>query len=66
MDYRKSRKRVHCFAGPAPADAAPHLASWEIDRAEFLSMDEARAKLHIDQHVFLDRLQAALAEPCRE
>src|SRR5690348_13042123 len=27
MDYRKSRKRVHCFAGPAPADAAPRPAS---------------------------------------
>src|SRR3982750_2268032 len=26
MDYRKSRKRVHCFAGPAPADAAPQPA----------------------------------------
>src|SRR5256885_79570 len=28
MDYRKSRKRVHCFAGRAPEDAAPTCASW--------------------------------------
>src|SRR5947209_17938419 len=28
IDYTKSRKRVFCFAGPAPADAAPRLASW--------------------------------------
>jgi predicted NUDIX family NTP pyrophosphohydrolase len=34
-DYRKAKKRVYCFAGPAPADAAPHPASWEIDQAQF-------------------------------
>src|SRR3954453_16159628 len=30
MVYRKSRKEVHCFAGPAPVDATPRVASWEI------------------------------------
>ena len=35
--YQKSRKEIHCFAGPAPADATPHCASWEVDRAEFVS-----------------------------
>src|SRR5258708_29119310 len=29
IDYVKSRKRVHCYARPAPVDAAPHCASWE-------------------------------------
>jgi predicted NUDIX family NTP pyrophosphohydrolase len=62
MEYRKSRKRVHCFAGLAPADAKPHLASWEIDRAEFVPLDEARNLLHVDQQVFLDRLLEALSK----
>lgn len=61
-DYRKSRKRIHCFAGPASADASPRLASWEIDQARFVSLDEARQLLHPDQHVFLDRLTEFLAE----
>ena len=56
VDYRKSRKRIHCFAGPAPADAAPHSASWEVDQARFLPLDEGRRLLHPDQTVFLDRL----------
>src|SRR5882724_6353601 len=33
--YRKSGKQIHCFAGPAPADACPSCASWEVDRSEF-------------------------------
>jgi len=57
MDYRKSRKRVHCFTGPAPEDAAPHPASWEVDQARFVPLDEALRLIHPDQAVFLDRLQ---------
>ena len=60
VDYTKSRKRIHCFAGAAPADAAPHCASWEIDAAEFLTLDAAREKLHPEQVPFLDRLLAHL------
>src|SRR5262245_57566088 len=30
--YRKSRKRVHCFAGPAPDGAEPQPTSWEVDQ----------------------------------
>jgi predicted NUDIX family NTP pyrophosphohydrolase len=56
IDYLKSRKRVHCFAGPAPTDAAPRCASWEIDQASFLPLDEARQRIHPDQAPFLDRL----------
>jgi predicted NUDIX family NTP pyrophosphohydrolase len=62
MDYRKSRKRVHCFAGPAPADAAPHTASWEVDKAAFVAVGKARELLHPDQVVFLDRLLAQLGK----
>jgi predicted NUDIX family NTP pyrophosphohydrolase len=60
IDYRKSRKRVYCFTGPAPAQAAPHCASWEVDQARFLPLEEARSVIHPDQAVFLDRLLAHL------
>lgn len=56
VDYTKSRKRIHGFAGEAPADAAPRPASWEIDRAEFVTLEQARRLLHPDQVPFLDRL----------
>jgi predicted NUDIX family NTP pyrophosphohydrolase len=56
IDYRKSGKRIHCYAGLAPADAAPCLASWEVDQACFVPLDKARELLHPDQSVFLDRL----------
>ncbi len=56
MEYRKSRKRVHCFAGPAPADAAPRPASWEVDQARFVPLAEAEQLIHPDQRVFLERL----------
>lgn len=60
IDYRKSRKRVHCFAGPAPDGAEPNCASWEVDCAEFVPIDEARKKIHPDQAEFIDRLEAHL------
>ncbi len=56
MQYTKSRKEVHAFAGPAPADAAPRCASWEVDQARFVPLAEARQLLHPEQAVFLDRL----------
>ncbi len=56
IDYRRSRKRVHCFAGPAPENAEPTTASWEVDRAEFVPVDRARELLHPDQRPFIDRL----------
>src|SRR5437016_6262566 len=37
IDYTRSKKRVHAWAVVAPSDAAPRTASWEVDRAEFLS-----------------------------
>jgi predicted NUDIX family NTP pyrophosphohydrolase len=62
IEYKKSHKDVHCFAGPAPVDAVPRLESWEIDQAQFVSLDEARRLLHPDQVLFLDRLISHLGE----
>jgi len=56
IEYKKSRKRVFCFAGPAPKDCTPRPASWEVDQASFVGLDKAREILHSDQVVFLDRL----------
>jgi predicted NUDIX family NTP pyrophosphohydrolase len=56
----RSHKQIDCFAGPAPKDAAPFLASWEVDQADFVPLSRARLLLHPDQHVFLDRLLAHL------
>jgi predicted NUDIX family NTP pyrophosphohydrolase len=60
IDYRKSRKRVHGFAGEVPADAKPRCESWEIDQAEFLPIDESRRRIHPDQLPLLDRLEELL------
>jgi predicted NUDIX family NTP pyrophosphohydrolase len=60
--YRKSRKAVHCFAGAAPEDAEPHTASWEVDQARFVPVEQARQLLHPDQRPFLDRLLSHLEQ----
>jgi predicted NUDIX family NTP pyrophosphohydrolase len=60
VDYSRSRKRVHGFAGPAPEDAAPRCASWEVDKAEFIEITRARRIIHPDQAALLDRLQRHL------
>ena len=56
ITYRKSRKRIHCFTGKAPADAVPRCASWEIDQAAFLPIADAQQRIHPDQAPFLERL----------
>lgn len=60
IDYTKSRKRVHGFAIEGLSDAAPQPGCWEIDRAEFMPIDEARKRIHPEQAPFLDRLQEML------
>jgi predicted NUDIX family NTP pyrophosphohydrolase len=55
-DYTKSKKRIHCYAGPAPEKARPHCASWEVDKAEFVTLKKAMKWIHADQLVFLERL----------
>jgi predicted NUDIX family NTP pyrophosphohydrolase len=59
ITYTKSRKLVHAFAGLCDA-GVPHCASWEVDRAEFVPIEQARELLHPEQRVFLDRLEAWL------
>jgi predicted NUDIX family NTP pyrophosphohydrolase len=58
--YKKSRKRIHAFGGPAPSSADPRPASWEVDRAEFLAIEQARQYIHPDQLPFIDRLLEAI------
>ena len=62
IDYTKSRKRVFCFAGPAPAEAEPRCASWEVDQVRFVPVAKARQLLHPEQAVFVDRLLAHLGQ----
>lgn len=62
IQYHRAQKRVHCFTGPAPADAQPNCASWEVDKAEFVPIEQARRLIHRDQLPFLDRLEALLAQ----
>lgn len=62
IEYKKSYKDVYCFAGPAPEEAEARPTSWEIDQAQFVTIDEARRLLHPDQVPFLDRLLAHLRE----
>jgi predicted NUDIX family NTP pyrophosphohydrolase len=62
-DYRRSRKRNHGFAGPAPADAEPRCTSWEVDQACFLPIDIALERIHPDQRILLERLLEHLGEP---
>lgn len=57
--YQTSRKRVHAFAGEQ-FGGAPRCASWEVDRAEFVTLSEAQALLHPDQRPFLKRLAELL------
>ena len=56
----KSGKRVHGFCAPCPVDAAPCCASWEVDRAQFFPLSEARLILHAAQKEFIDRLERHL------
>jgi predicted NUDIX family NTP pyrophosphohydrolase len=60
VDYTKSKKRVFCFAGELPSGAVPTCASWEIDGARLMTLDEARTRIHADQAPFLDRLERLL------
>ncbi len=60
VDYTKSKKRVHAFAVRAPEGAVARCASWEIDCAEWVALDEARARMHADQALFVERLIAVL------
>ncbi|MDX2092977.1 MAG: NUDIX domain-containing protein [Kofleriaceae bacterium] len=60
VDYTRSKKRVHAFAGPAPDGVTPRCASWEVDKVEFIEITRARRIIHPDQAALLDRLQRHL------
>ncbi|MBX9952690.1 MAG: NUDIX domain-containing protein [Candidatus Obscuribacterales bacterium] len=62
VEYTKSRKRVHCFWGPAPEGAEPHCASWEVDRAEFIDLEKAKDIIHQDQFEFIARLESMIVK----
>jgi predicted NUDIX family NTP pyrophosphohydrolase len=62
VDYSKRAKRIFCFAGPAPVEAAPRCASWEVDQAAFVGLPRARQIIHRDQCAFLDRLEERLRD----
>jgi predicted NUDIX family NTP pyrophosphohydrolase len=61
VDYTRSRKRVYCFAGPAPGDAEACCASWEVDQVTWVPITRARSLMHPDQALFIDRLVEHLA-----
>lgn len=61
VDYTRSKKRVHGYAGKAPVDASPRCASWEVDKVEFIEITRARRIIHPDQAALLDRLLQLLA-----
>jgi predicted NUDIX family NTP pyrophosphohydrolase len=60
VEYKRSRKRIHAFAALAPTDARPQCASWEVDRVEFLPVDEALTVIHPDQRLLIARLMEML------
>lgn len=60
IDYTKSRKRIHCFAGPTKVDSNAISPSWEVDQVEFHGVKKAKELIHADQAVFIDRLQQSL------
>lgn len=61
IDYTRSRKRVFCFGGEAPCHVVPRCASWEIDKAEFVSIERAGEIIHEEQKPFINRLLEHLA-----
>ena len=61
VDYTRSKKRVHGYAGKAPVDSSPRCASWEVDKVEFIEITRARRIIHPDQAALLDRLLQLLA-----
>ena len=63
--YGKSRKRVVAFLAEvlsATQDTVLPCGSWEVDRVEFLTLDDARARIHPDQAPLLDRAVEHLRE----
>ena len=62
IDYSKSGKKVYAFAGPAPADAAPSCASWEVDQAALRAACPSTHTFASGAVPFLDRLTELLKQ----
>ena len=62
MTYTESRKRSECFAGEVSPDAVARRASWEVDGAEFVLVEEALQRIHPEQAVFIERLVGMLGD----
>jgi predicted NUDIX family NTP pyrophosphohydrolase len=58
----KSKKKVHCYCGEAPANTRPKCDTWEVDRAEFMPLEEAEKLLHDAQKEFIRRLRKHIGE----
>jgi len=58
--YTSRKKRVLCFAGEVPLHTKAHCASWEIDQAEFMGLEEAEEKIMPAQIPFIHRLKHKL------
>ena len=57
IQYVKSKKMIWGFGCPMPAGAKPGVTSWEINKAEIVTIEEARKLLITPQQAFLDRLE---------
>ena len=60
VDGRGMDRRVFCFIGE-DTTSVPTCASWEIDKAEFLPIEEARKIIHPNMVPLLDRLTNFIA-----
>ena len=63
VDYTRSKKRVHGYAGEAPDGSQPKCASWEVDKVKFIEVSRAQRIIHREQAAWLDRLERHLAVP---
>lgn len=58
----KSKKKVYAFAGKVGNDVQAQCTSWEIDKAEFVTLSEAEEKLHPAQKTFIQRFRDLLGK----
>lgn len=57
-----SKKRVFCFAGAALPGTTAGITSWEIDKSEFVPIEEAKRRLHLSLQEFIPRLKKLLGK----
>jgi predicted NUDIX family NTP pyrophosphohydrolase len=57
--YKNGKKRVQCFIGQGDTQI-PFCGSWEVDKAEYLSFEQAEIVIAPNQREFLIKLKAIL------